>query len=547
MSLPPEDPFELIAALQAQVAALQAQIAASSSGVAQQSGGTHYGPAVGNNLGTIIYDRTPHEDERQQLVRYLDVLAATLNRLPLRGMVFGADLDSGDGLALSQVYTLAATENVEVVARGTAEELTAFIDGLRILSPYHPHQVLPDKAIKTIRRGFSGNPEQDKQLILLRSRLASEAIAKNRRLVLLGDPGGGKSTLLRHLAWAMAQHQLNGTALPPGWHVANGVLPILLPLRTLAGVLASDAGQNQLRTVYNALLRALRDVSPTASMELLSAALQHGAALILFDELDEVPLEAGLGFVDRVTVVSAVQAFAQSYHQARVVVSCRNRAFDRMLRNTLGWPVETLAPFTLGQIRHFVPTWYGELKQRGVLGDLGDPVRLSAQLLDAIIARPQLREMAATPLLLTMMALILQQRGVLPRDRTQLYERIFEVLLGAWDQVRAGQSLQEAIGQPGWDSSRIVPLLDQLSYQAHLAGTSEDGRGRLARSTVRDALIDFFTEAKLGSPWAVAGRCLDYIEHRSGLLVPDGPELVCLRPPDPPRALRRPPSISRDA
>src|SRR3712207_998444 len=48
--------------------------------------GTVYGPAIGINLGTIIYGRDPDEDERRRLQWYLQTLAGKLSRLPLRGI-----------------------------------------------------------------------------------------------------------------------------------------------------------------------------------------------------------------------------------------------------------------------------------------------------------------------------------------------------------------------------------------------------------------------------------------------------------------------------
>jgi len=61
--------------------------------------------------------------------------------------------------------------------------------------------------------------------------------------VLLDDPGSGKSTFMRHLAWALAQRGLDqhseATALV-GWEEEQPLLPIFLLLRTLAGRLATQ-------------------------------------------------------------------------------------------------------------------------------------------------------------------------------------------------------------------------------------------------------------------------------------------------------------------
>ncbi|HEY3231610.1 MAG TPA: NACHT domain-containing protein, partial [Roseiflexaceae bacterium] len=482
------------------------------------------GVAVGVNLGRIIYGRDPQEDERRRLVWYLDALANQLYRLPLRGLE--ERLAQGDGVALPRVYVTLASESFVEVARGQTRELWRYFQDGKLDQPltseYDPDYALPDQAI--VRVESLNLPRRDERILplaLSRSKLATESVQQRQHLVLLGDPGGGKSTFLRHLAWALAmrgldQHDEATTLI--GWSDDRQLLPILLPLRSLAGRLARDGAHAM--TVYAALRDELLSCNLTQVDDLLRESLHRGAALLLLDGLDEVPPEAADDVANRLTTLQAICSFAQLHPQARVVMTCRVRAFADDLRSLLGWDVETLAPFTLGQIRHFVPTWYAELVAKGqITGEQAG--QLEHALIATIVASPKLRAMAGTPLLLTMMALVLYNKGELPRDRPQLYERILELLLGQWDKVRDGQSLAEAIGLPDWGSERIRPLLDRLSYDAHAGAVSEDGRGRLTRGDVRDALIAFFEAARLPDPWGVARRCLDYFEQRSGLLVPD--------------------------
>jgi hypothetical protein len=175
------------------------------------------GVAVGVNLGTIIYGRDPSEDERRQLAWYLARLASKLSRLPLRGLE--ERLDQGDGVALARVYVMLATRR--------ETEFYQYIDGMRffvdndpeneIQPDNHPDWQLPDQPIVAFYEdGLKPHP----MWTLLRAVIATEALIQHARLVLLGDPGSGKSTFLRHLAWALARRGLDQgdeTTALPGW------------------------------------------------------------------------------------------------------------------------------------------------------------------------------------------------------------------------------------------------------------------------------------------------------------------------------------------
>lgn len=492
---------------------------------------------VSQLIGKLILGRDVEEEERQHLARYLHALVGDLRRLPLRAL--DAQLADGRGVDLARVYVLLATQTHVILAQGSPQNLGSFFQNSRVpmllqdaelykqvITTHNPAFALPDVAIINVKWNESDSLRSDrsgeKTITLSRRLLVTEATQQHRRLVLLGDPGSGKSTFFRHLAWVFARRgigQFGPETQLPGWEDTYQMLPLILPLRRLAGSpIEADAGA---QAVYTALRNMVVSCGVERPDNLLSEALLQGTAIVLLDGLDEVPQTPTLASADRRAILRAVNAFAERYERARLVLTCRTRAFDADLRTSLGWPVETLAPFTLGQVRSFVSAWYKELVTAGpIIFDLDK--RLGTSLIDSIVASPKLSAMAEVPLLLTIMALVLFHNGELPRDRPQLYERILDLLLGQWDQVREGQSLGQAIGKPEWDSSYIRPLLDRLSYQAHTCATSTDGRGRMDRGEVYAALIDFFVTAQVPEPWGAARRCLDYIEQRSGLLTPDG-------------------------
>lgn len=479
--------------------------------------GSFYAPV---HLETVIYGPDSSAEQRELLATYLEQLAAKLRRLPLRGLA--PSLDNGPGIGLPQVYvTLATTSRTVIVVGGESVGAARFLTNgypSPLKKEYAPDWALPSQAIIAIEPlSIDNGDDEAPGFAWMRSTLVAEAVQQAPRLVLLGDPGSGKSTVLRHLAWSMA---MRGAAPLPGWESTPQPLPLLLPLRVLAAQIARTGEQPA--TLSAALCEELtREYDLAEPGELVEQALASDVTLLLLDGLDEVPLEANAHIsADRSATLQTIRAFAELHGGVRIVITCRSRAFTGEFQQLLGWPIETIAPLTLGQIRHFAGEWYTELAQRGaIVQSLG--VRQAAALVDAIIANRRLRPMAENPLLLTMMALVLGEQGELPRDRALLYEQILDQLLGKWDRQRGGPGLAEAIGQVNLSVSDLRPVIDQLSFEAHKGITMPDRRGRLARDTVQLALARFFEQIRVAGAWEAAGRCLAYIDERSGLLVPE--------------------------
>jgi formylglycine-generating enzyme required for sulfatase activity len=494
--------------------------------------GSNFGQTIGVNLGTAIFGHPPDTRERDRVVRYLDKLACTLDQIPLRGLQ-QRTAQQQDDLSLPKVYTLLATTERIQVAQERPSAWTIYLDDDKLRKEYDPDHALPDQAILAVERehitarGRQGDAD-DLPITLWRAQLAAEAVARYPRLVLLGDPGGGKSTFLRHLGWLSAQHTLERLSedeqrlLPADLQT---LLPLFVPLLHVARALAKPAepDRSPAAVVTDTLMAVMRDGEAGDLSDHLGEVLHRGAALVLFDGLDEVPTEPHPGErANRSTTLRAVQEFARRNRQARIVITCRTRAFEP-LNATLpnDWHTATLAPFTLGQMRYFVDVWYDELATHTQIA--ADQVaELKRMLIADIQRRERLRDMAETPLLLTMMALVLYNKGELPRDRPKLYDAILELLLGQWDRVRDGQTLTDVVDWRDWTSERIRPVLDRLSYEAHRDATSADGRGRLSKMAVEWALRQHLAQAGMPEDEAAkaATRVARYMEQRSGLLQP---------------------------
>jgi hypothetical protein len=131
------------------------------------------GVAVGGDIQGNVYVGPPARDPAEALHIYCRVLVGTGRHLPLRGVDLGAsDPSSGQQpLDLAQIYVDVDTKTMVPLA----EE---------------------DKDHRERRAAF-----ETRETRPLR---ALEATVDNRRLVMLGDPGSGKSTFVNHLSLCLA-------------------------------------------------------------------------------------------------------------------------------------------------------------------------------------------------------------------------------------------------------------------------------------------------------------------------------------------------------
>jgi predicted NACHT family NTPase len=353
--------------------------------------------------------------------------------------------------------------------------------------------------------------------LLVRSRLLTEALSESRHIVLLGGPGSGKSSFLRHVAVALA-HAGDSDQPPdlPGWHAG-----LLLPLFASLGGYAAWVQQQQCDFDGDSLwdyLVSNNEHDPLRGLgDELRRAFRTGNLLLLLDGLDEVADPALRAAVAGATVELVGR------QRGYVVVTCRVRSFDATLKRIFAeWrePVE-LAPFTLGQDRHFIQGWYARSVEQGVFTAAEARTRAD-QLIARIAEMDTLRDLARTPLLLTIITILHYYEGKLPEDRAALYEDMVQLLLTRWTQARreanTPPSLIDQLQVGGLKEYHLRQVLEELAYQAHQSRQSPDGRGLLHRGVVRERLIQLFQDFDLdeGVASVKAVLVLRYLEEESG-------------------------------
>jgi formylglycine-generating enzyme required for sulfatase activity len=374
---------------------------------------------------------------------------------------------------------------------------------------------------------------------------ALDVLNREPHLVLLGDPGSGKSTFVSLVALCLAGESLGlpdanlkalTAPLPPDepdrgqekpqpqpWDHGT-LLPVRIVLRDLAGCGLPEPGQPASGdTLWNFIVAELGETLKEYAPHLKRELMERGG-LILLDGLDEVP-DANRR---REQVKQAVQGFAADFGKSRFLVTSRTYAYQRQDWKLDGFAEAVLSPFTPGQIDEFVDHWYAHISAlRGL--EAQDAQGRAALLKTAIQRSERLAELAARPLLLTLMASLHAWRGgSLPEKREELYANAVDLLLDQWESPKVVRDAhgQPLVSQPSlaeWlavDRTVVRAELNRLAFEAHRDQPRLEGTADLAQERLVSALMNVTR-----NPDAKPARLIEYIRDRAGLLVARGEDV----------------------
>jgi hypothetical protein len=319
-----------------------------------------------------------------------------------------------------------------------------------------------------------------------------KAFQDERWLVILGDPGSGKTTLARWLTVKLAQAMLTKTnnvivsleEVDPEVKESSKTvnlgltrLPVLLRISDYAeayekeplmlidylgyhpwfGQFPSNSGERLEAQSLNALIKNY---------------LRRGEAVIILDGLDEIT-----GSTTREDIVREIETFIEDW------INGRGETKSQQLNNywwdlpDFGTPISTggnqiiitsrivgyhasplrgnlthvtIEPMRRVAVEHFCDTWTLAIYQQIRPNDSSEVVEGIAanesQALKSAIydpERPRIRELASNPLLVTILGLVFHSRGSLPQHRAELYQLAMEILIEDWR--KTGLTAEELI------------------------------------------------------------------------------------------------------
>ena len=375
-----------------------------------------------------------------------------------------------------------------------------------------------------------------------------DALKIDRPVVLLGDPGTGKSTLLNYLVWLLARPtgEIWTERMGGGW-----LLPIPMVLREL-----HLHGVNSFSELLSAFLNHAMS-TPLREGDYLVQMLKKGRAFILLDGVDEMGDPTA-----RRNLRAAVFDGFDLYPRCRWLLSSRvvgydevpfNRAQGQQAKSSISIALRTeplkqslrtenrkpfvqsglhelpkaghefydgcitryIAPFDDRRIEAFARNWY--VQREPAAARAGED---AAHLVRAVHADDAILRLARVPNLLTLMALIHRIEATLPHGRALLYERISEAYLESIDKFRGIYSGAYNLPQKRRWLARVGYEMQRRrsTDQESANGTSESEL--LAESG--DVIYWLNEEMEHGGTFEglSAKEFLDFVGRRSGLFLP---------------------------
>jgi hypothetical protein len=222
-------------------------------------------------------------------------------------------------------------------------------------------------------------------------------VREEGNLFILGKPGAGKTTFLKYIALQGAEQNIDK-------------VPIFVTLKQWA-----DSNLDLLPFI----LERFDICNFPAAHSFVEALLISGTAIVLFDGLDEVNQESG----QRDKQTRAINNFVEKYDRTQCLITCRIAASDYSFQP---FTYVEIADFTGEQIHTFVANWFREDKKTrdNFLTEFNQDDNKG------------LRDLARTPLLLTLLCLAFDETLTFPRRRVEVYEEALYALLKKWDSSR---------------------------------------------------------------------------------------------------------------
>ncbi len=298
--------------------------------------------------------------------------------------------------------------------------------------------------------------EQDLTIEKERILEPSTAVKNYQHIIILGVPGAGKTTVLKHLALHYCKENIEKQE-----HVC---VPIPITLRKFA------ESAKSLREYIDAVFE---EYGYAKAKKFVEKDLKTGKCILLMDGFDEVTNRKS-----QEKVTKEIHTFYKKYHGCKILVTSRfagpHDELARCLRDPfMGFTRLEVMAFDNTQIFRFIDNWFGAFNRRK-----------ADSMLRMVTNNKDIETLARNPLMISIIAALYDEDNEQLPKRANLYERIIDVMLNKWDSHKLVRN------QFSPDKKKLI--LRKLAFRNHCSSqwtmTREEILEEIARHSSRIGL-----------------------------------------------------------
>ncbi len=303
-------------------------------------------------------------------------------------------------------------------------------------------------------------------------------LVQNKQSVILGEPGSGKSTLIRYLIIDLLQDSPRLSKFSEKW---GFYLPVWIPFALCSQKISHNSDISIKEILYTWFKKNGRE----DLFVLVEQALEDERLLLLIDGLDESKDE-----LSAKTTLDRINIFIEDKKIALIATS-RPYGYIKLENRVLNAEVATLAHFSNKQQVQLSLIWF-KTRLKYIQIDVDEQAltlnaeKMSKSFIEELRKVASVNDLAKVPMLLCILIALKMQNAILPQSRFQAYEEILEYFITRHPQRRIQDS--------DLTENPLISYFDDSKFAFSLIANyiqNNSAEGLVERETAKSIIKDF--------------------------------------------------------
>ncbi len=321
----------------------------------------------------------------------------------------------------------------------------------------------------------------------------NDLLKKYNGIIILSPPGSGKTTLLKSVLLQCVAPEISKAILD---NFELDYFPLYLRCRDIK----LENFNNFSEILYN-----LGDLSEIVELReefkyYISSIILNKKCILIIDGLDEISEEQL-----RIKFIKYLLSFARKFDSVKILITSREPGFRILYDYTAdNFEFVTIADLDPVSVNEITKKWYEVF-----VGKKEHYKKEISSLVSEILNTEHISEFAKNPLLLTTLLFLKRSLGIIPTNKTVLYDEAIKLLIKTWN-------------VEGYKPLDIVEVQAQLSFLAYIMtiqGKNQIFHDNLLKilQQARNEMPDILDYTKLSVP-----KFIERVEFRSSLIILTG-------------------------